>query len=611
VLRLTASAVALVALVLVAYGNHFDNGFHFDDSHAIVDNPAIRSLANVPRFFTDATTFSVLPSNQSYRPVLQTTLAIDYWLGGGDTRWVFQATTFAWFLAQMAAMYLLFAVVLSRSGNQDAGAVALLATALFGVHPAVAETVNYVIQRGEILSTLGVVFGLALYAARPGWRRWGLYLLPLIFGVLAKPPALVFPVLLFGYVWLCEEKKGLSAAKAALPSLIVVALLAWWLSLMTPPTHTTGGGDAAAYWLTQPWVSLRYAASAVMPLWLSADHDWKVIGGLNDPRVLLGILFVAALLVAIVRAARGSSTRPIAFGLVWFVVALLPTSAVPLAEVANDHRLFFPFVGLALAVAQGAWLVCRRLPVTAHREAIAAAVVAAVLVAETAGVHARNAVWRTEETLWHDVTIKSPLNGRGHMNYGLALMARGEVETALTYFNRALPLTPNYPLLHINLGIAQGHLGNAAEAERSFTRAIALAPGDWRGHLYYGRWLAQSRRFEAAVGELTLARTANPLDPEPDRLLGEALDGWATQALGESLELYRAGRYRDCLVSASRGLAARPRHAGLHNNLAACHNALGEWDAGITAAREALRLDPMLQIAAGNLAYALQRKQRP
>jgi hypothetical protein len=41
--------------------------------------------------------------------------------------------------------------------------------------------------------------------------------------------------------------------------------------------------------------------------------------------------------------------RPVAFGLAWFVLALLPTSFFPLAEVENDRRMFFPFIGLVLA----------------------------------------------------------------------------------------------------------------------------------------------------------------------------------------------------------------------------------------------------------------------
>src|SRR4051812_49284228 len=85
-LRLVTPAVGgtlLLAALLAAYGNHFLNAFHFDDAHTIVNNAAIRELRNVPLFFRDATTFSALPSNQSYRPLVSTLLALDYYLGGG------------------------------------------------------------------------------------------------------------------------------------------------------------------------------------------------------------------------------------------------------------------------------------------------------------------------------------------------------------------------------------------------------------------------------------------------------------------------------------------------------------------------------------------------
>src|SRR5438067_1026951 len=73
----------LALAVAITYSNHFNNGFHLDDSHAVVNNVYIQGLKNIPLFFKDANTFSSLPSNQSYRPIVTTTLAIDYWLGKG------------------------------------------------------------------------------------------------------------------------------------------------------------------------------------------------------------------------------------------------------------------------------------------------------------------------------------------------------------------------------------------------------------------------------------------------------------------------------------------------------------------------------------------------
>src|ERR1700747_842387 len=103
------SALALFTAVLSAYSNHFHNSFHFDDAHTIETNAAIRDLRNIPLFFRDATTFSSLPSNQSYRPLVSTLLAIDYRLGGLQPFW-FHMSIFALFLA----LTLLLAFVVQR-----------------------------------------------------------------------------------------------------------------------------------------------------------------------------------------------------------------------------------------------------------------------------------------------------------------------------------------------------------------------------------------------------------------------------------------------------------------------------------------------------------------
>src|SRR5947207_15640764 len=91
--------IGLLILILVAaYSNHFQNSFHFDDAHTVVNNAAIQSLRNIPRFFTDATTFSSLPSNQSYRPLVSTLFAIDYAIGHLKPFW-FHLSIFTLFLA--------------------------------------------------------------------------------------------------------------------------------------------------------------------------------------------------------------------------------------------------------------------------------------------------------------------------------------------------------------------------------------------------------------------------------------------------------------------------------------------------------------------------------
>ena len=205
---------------------------------------------------------------------------------------------------------------------------------------------------------------------------------------------------------------------------------------------------------------------------------------------------------------RRRESRPIAFGIWWYILALVPTSVFPLAEVENDHRMFFPFVGLSLSVCYAAALLYA--PRTRRQLALTAAACAAILIAAGYATWQRNIVWHSEESLWYDVTLKSPQNGRGLMNYGLTQMQRGDFARALLYFNRALEYNPAYYVLEINLGIANGEIHRDAEAERHFQRALSLAPGNAEALFFYASWLKARNRASEAIPLLNAAIAANP-----------------------------------------------------------------------------------------------------
>jgi protein O-mannosyl-transferase len=653
-----AFAALAAALVVAAYANHFANDFHFDDRHTIVENPAVRSLANLPRFFTDSSTFSTLPTHQVYRPVLTASLAIDYALAGGYEPFVFHVTTFVWFLVLLAAVYVVARRVyaLADPGGRDPHWPALAATLVYGLHPASAETVNYVIQRGDVFAALGVVGSLAVYVGRPRLRRYGLYLLPMIVAALAKPPTLIFVAVLAIYVLLFETRRGARGRKvlvAVAPALAAAIALGVLLSRMNGPGFHSGGGPALLYRLTQLPVAWSYFAAFVAPIHLTADTDQTLVTGWSDPRVLWGGAFCAALVAAGALTALRKRFRPIAFGIAWFFATMLPTALMPLAEVANDHRMFLPFVGLAIAAV---W--CVRLAVGAQIalppvRAAVAATCALVLAAEAYGTHQRNQVWRTEISLWQDVTEKSPLNGRGWMNYGVMVMHGGDYPKALAIFEKALELSPTYSNVYVNLGIVKAELGRHPEAEQHFLHALVLAPNQTSAHFFYGRWLRQQGRQPEALHQLDQAAAIAPTDLgvrhlrletlatlgqwerlgeevrevlaiSPDdsvalqnqKLLHDAAanaqeleasvraaptpEGW----IDVSLRYYQSGAYRDCARAANEALALRPGYAEAWNNLAAAHNSLHEWDLAINAAEKALVLRPDFELARNNLAVA-------
>jgi len=262
-------------------------------------------------------------------------------------------------------------------------------------------------------------------------------------------------------------------------------------------------------------------------------------------------------------------------------------------------------------------------------------------------------VWRNEETLWQDVTVKSPHNGRGLMNYGLIFMARGQYGEALSYFERAQSYTPNYAVLEINLGIANGGLHRDAEAERHFLRARSLDPAFSDVYFYYGRWLSSVGRTGEAIAQLEKAIDVNRLAfdsrhlllqlyagqrnwPALDRLTADTLQlaptdevarGFAAarsqhaaeadrqQPTPESLVdlsngYYKTGRFPECIAAARQAIALRPNYPEAYNNIADAYISMGNWDEGIAAAQQAVHLRPDFQLAQNNLAWALSQKQK-
>jgi tetratricopeptide (TPR) repeat protein len=654
-------SVLAAATVVAAYANHFDNGFHFDDGHCILDNLAIRSLYRPWRFFTDAATFSVRPQNATYRPLLSLSYAMDHWAAGRLDPRQFHRTQFALLLALWGLLAVFYArlCALGRPAawNRYAG---LFGATWFCVHTANTETINYISSRSDLLATLGVVTAFVVYLFSPPSRALHLYLVPVMLGGLAKPLAVVFGPLLCGYVFLLAEQGALatlqrSAGRRTLgravgrsaPALVASALLFGVLMEMDADSVQYALVNRWDYLRTQLFVWVHYVRLFFIPAGLTADTDWALVPAWHDTRVFAGGVFLAGLGVVLERLSRSRKRRPVAFGLLWFAVALVPTSTLfPLSEVYNEHRLFLPYVGLTFAVTYCGALALepRTATIRARPRAVIAAVLALVILgAHAVGTYRRNRVWKDDETLWADVVRKSPQNGRALMNYGLALMQRGRLREALAYYERARIFTPNYTHLEVNLAIVKSALGDDAAAEGHFRRALELEPRFARGRLFFARWLLRQGRgpealahlqtsikiapgdvdarvlllgLQAAVGDAaaleSLARATLDIAPTDETARAYLRGGVPFQVAEETAVAYETlGRSKimqeewlDAAVVYRRALSLDRSSAVSWNNLGWALARLGFHAAALPCFAEAMALDPTMAVAAGNHAWA-------
>ena len=234
------------------------------------------------------------------------------------------------------------------------------------------------------------------------------------------------------------------------------------------------------------------------------------------------------------------------------------------------------------------------------------------------GTYERNRDWKDEESLWRDVTLKSPGNGRGLMNYGNTRMEKGNYASALDYFHRAQVLMPAYPVLLVNIAIAENATGHPAEAERHFQQALAEAPGVPDSYDFYARWLIEQQRDAEAAALLEKALAISPGDVTAREYLAGLRQGRAdSDAVGSdryldlSLSLYQRGDYAGAISAAESALRLNPASAEAWNNMGAAYNSLGHYATASVVLEEALRLKPSLAIARNNLDYARRMMAAP
>jgi tetratricopeptide (TPR) repeat protein len=427
----------LAGAVAVVYLNAFWGAFQFDDFNVIVDSGGVHSwgafLAALPR---------------GIRPLLKFTYTLNWTSGLG---------LFGFHLVNgtlhAANAVLLFRIAGEIGGPSLSGFAALLAALLFAVHPVQTEAVTYISGRSVSLMAFFYLGSLLAYLrGRDGNGRFLLYIAsPALFllAALSKEVALTLP---FALVLAEGARGGRAGWKSALASQAVHWSLLLSLGFLFI-AHSGYGRlleacfdirGAAANLFTQLHGIPYLLSRLVLPHALNIDPDLPVFPGWT-PALLPGALLLLLLLTAGVYAYRKRALA--GFGILWFFLHLVPTNSfIPRLDVANDRQLYLASWGLFLALAAGLDLLRE----TGRRGWVAGC--AALLVAVLGGFTvSRNAVYRSEVSLWEDTVRKSPGKARVHNNLGYAYERAGRLREAREAYLRALAIDPGHALARGNL----------------------------------------------------------------------------------------------------------------------------------------------------------------
>ncbi|MCX6348942.1 MAG: tetratricopeptide repeat protein [Candidatus Aureabacteria bacterium] len=273
-------------------------------------------------------------------------------------------------------------------------------------------------------------------------------------------------------------------------------------------TVAPGHGESPrTYLLTQPRVFLTYLRLVFFPAKQRVEYDFnKNISFFQTSSFLPSLLILS---LAIFALARRRNIFIISFGILWFIVTLIPESSViPILDVCVEHRLYLPLAGAAILAGSFLESIASR-GRAAFPFAFAALFLFSLLTCN------RNLVWHDPITLWEDNAAKAEGKARVHGNLGKAYLDAGRFEKAAREFKRMIELDPTFVGAYNNLAVIYiDHLKDYEEAKKYIALSLSLFPDYPAGYLNLGVIYLNTRQLKLAIENFKKV-----LDLDPKNLL--------------------------------------------------------------------------------------------
>lgn len=585
-----AVALAASAFAVYAQTRHFDFVNLDDGAYIYLHADAQRGLS--PGSIGWAFTTLYLAN---YTPLTWLTYFVDYQRAGLDAG-AYHLTNTLFHAANAVLLYFALHAFTRRMWS------CALVAALFALHPLHVESVAWISERKDVLSTffgLLALWAYAGYARVPGLKRYLLVFTLFTCSLLSKPMLVTFPFLLLVLDFWPLDRAELSGAQRPvwiglvlekIPMIFltavvsIVAIVAQKGADALPSREILGLGERAA---NAAVAYMRYLALTVWPQDLIPYYPHPKDG--LPARLVAGSV---ALLVGIsITAWRLRDRAPyLLVGWLWYLGTLVPV--IGLVQVGGqaiaDRYTYVPLIGVFIAAA---WVFAALIDQFPRARFAGAAAAIAVLALLGTLAHAQTALWRNSITLYEHTLRISPNNLVALPNLGEAYLAEGRYEDAVATIERALGETPGSAGSHSNLGLALRHLGRLEDAVRHLLTAVQLAPNVPKHYNNLAIAQMDLGRFPAARQSLEQALVISPAYTPTQVNLGNLYLRQGNLDTAESH--YRAA------------LALEPRNADALSNLGAVHLVRGEFGQAEVRLREALAIAPDDPVLRTNLGAAL------
>ncbi len=468
-------SVVLILFVLVGYSSLSKNNLlNWDDNLYVTENADITSLhsENIKTFFTQKYV-------SNYLPLTMISYALNYKIDKLNPK-VYTYTNLFFHIINSLLVFWLITILLQKKDTEGVTKpdtisgylVASVAALLFAVHPLQVESVAWVSERKNVLYTLFFLLSLICYARFVIKEKYSLLLLSiLLFGasLLSKGVAvsLTFCVVLIDYYY----GRRLLSSKVILEKVpfIILSIVFGIVAFVSQYEESVLVGNVNFPLYEQlafgGYGFINYLIKLCVPVNLSAYYSY--------PQNASAIHYLCLLLVVVLSAAllyyRKRLSRLVIFGILFYVANLV--FLVQIIPVGNalmaDRYIYVSSIGFFLLVALGLMRFIKN-------RNVFYIVVLVLISLYTFRSNQRVKVWNNSLDFWNDVITRDDHIPRAWNNRGVVKKDKGDNQGALSDFNRAIELMPEFHEAYNNQGIALFNLGRINESLASFTKAVEL-----------------------------------------------------------------------------------------------------------------------------------------
>jgi Tfp pilus assembly protein PilF len=486
--RFRLIAVALLAgTVFLVYIQSLGFNFVYDDAHQVLTNYWIRDIRNVPVILGSPVWSFVegVSTSRFYRPMMHLLFMVEYHVFGLDPM--------GWHLVNVGIHCLNTVMVFVLASRLIGGLEgspfirdlpALLAGAVFALHPVNAEAVSWVSSITELTYTFFFLLSFCLYmsSVARGRIKYTLSVALFFIALLCKESAMALIVIIPVYQYFVVGSLWGRFWRRYVPFLVVAAVY------MVVRTVIVGGIleekqlELTVYegLINASPIFMRYIFKLLLPINLSVLYTFTPYSSILDPLVVLsaaGTLLIAALVFVFRRR------RVVIVGISLITIPLLPVLYAPLISRGGfaDRYMYLPSVGFALIVSYVGIGIYSRLSTARYRTFFVGAV-SIVLILYAVGTVYRSATWRDGVSLWGDAIRKSPRSFVARYNLAMAYESEGKSDKAVNQYKEAIIIEPDNAKAYYNLALLYQSRGNNVKAVPYYLEAIRVKPSHSDAH---------------------------------------------------------------------------------------------------------------------------------